>query len=1342
MHQPVLLHSKNASLPVKASWVYEYRVMHKDGSLHYFIANATPILNAAGQVISIQGISHDITKQKEADKALKKSEEQYRTLFDKAMDGIFLIDMDGNIYDANNAAAAMHGYSIDEMKTKSLGTLVCPAERPLIAERTKAIFEKAAFNFEAKHCHKDGHILLLDVVANSIELNGEKFVLAFLRDIREQKQAAIALKDSEEKFSKIFHLSPDVILLSRISDGVIVDVNERAFDLAGYRREEVLGMTTMKLNGWDDLSERDRYVTQLMQHGHVSSFEKKFKIKSGEYKDTTISGELIELNGEKLILTVIHDISEQKNTARLIIESEELLNQTGQLAKVGGWTFNVLTNEIIWTKETYRMCELPLDYKPDVASILQFYHPDDRETINQLVHEAVQSGKSFEAELRGLTANGKVAWINTVINAIEEQGRVVKVVGALQDITERKNAEVAIRESEDKFSKAFHASPDVLMLTSFPEGTIIDANQTVFEMFGYHRNEMLGKTTVETKIWTDNATRDRYIDQLKKQGSVHNFETAFNTRQGVLKFALVSAEFIELQGKRILLSIIRNITKHKEAEKKIQESETKYRQLFERNPMPVFLYQTSDLRIVDINEATIKHYGYSREEFKQMTIRDMRPASELEKLNNYFSSPRPKGFINAGLWKHKKKDGTIIDVEVVSNDFEVNNMPCRIVLCKDVTEKQKAEDALAESERKYRNMVELNQAGIYQSSVNGEILSCNSAFTNMLGYEIHDLVQNKKADIFYFKNTERDKFIQHLQKNNGLNNYEAELKHRDGHAVNILENCFLRKDAKGNDIIEGTMIDITRRKRAEKEIKKLNRLYLLITQINDLILKSTSNNEIYEAVCRIAVKQGKFRMAWIGLVDKSAELIKPLTWAGHEEGYLQEINISTSDDPEGLGPTGKAVKLARYHFSNDIMNDRSMLPWKEKALAHGFYSSISLPIFVQGKVIAAFTMYAAESFFFNASEIKLLEEVTANISFALDKIWIENMRKMAEEALKNSMKEIADYKYAIDQSAIVSITDNYGVIKYVNNNFCNLYGFTQEEAIGKNHNTIINSGYHPHSFWKNFWKTIQQGKVLKAEVCNMAKDGSLHWQDTTIIPFLDLEGKPYQYIAIRTDITKKRKLEIELAAEQLNHQKVITEVTIQAQEKERNQLGRELHDNINQILATVKMYLGLAKSKKRIPEDLVEKGYNYLDDAIKEIRTLSHSLVAPSLGDVGLEEALTDITYAINAGSGVHLKVINHMDKRKKIDANKKIILYRIVQEQINNITKYAKAASATILLETKGKNIHLSITDDGVGFDVNQKARGIGLQNIQSRVEFYAGKMDIISAPGKGCTLKIAVPY
>jgi two-component system sensor histidine kinase UhpB len=172
------------------------------------------------------------------------------------------------------------------------------------------------------------------------------------------------------------------------------------------------------------------------------------------------------------------------------------------------------------------------------------------------------------------------------------------------------------------------------------------------------------------------------------------------------------------------------------------------------------------------------------------------------------------------------------------------------------------------------------------------------------------------------------------------------------------------------------------------------------------------------------------------------------------------------------------------------------------------------------------------------------------------------------------------------------------------------------------------------------------------------------------------------------------------------------------------------------------MFMGMAIKNAEKRDEYILRSTANLNLAIEEIRKLSRSLVAPSLGNIELVDALQILAGEINMGNQLEVEVITQIENKKEIDDNMQIMLYRIAQEQLTNIRKYARAGKATIILRTEPHRLFFSIADNGVGFDTSKKAEGIGLKNISNRVEFYSGTVNIISAPGKGCTLSVSVPF
>jgi len=475
----------------------------------------------------------------------------------------------------------------------------------------------------------------------------------------------------------------------------------------------------------------------------------------------------------------------------------------------------------------------------------------------------------------------------------------------------------------------------------------------------------------------------------------------------------------------------------------------------------------------------------------------------------------------------------------------------------------------------------------------------------------------------------------------------------------------------------------------------------------------------------------------------------------------------------------------------------------------------------------------------------------------------------AARAQRRALKEITDYKYALDQSAIVAITDQKGIIIYANQNFCNISKYSVEELIGQDHR-IINSGYHPASYIKNLWVAIANGKIWRGEFRNKAKDGSFYWVDTTIVPFLNENDKPYQYLSIRTDITEKKKaeeelkksnerfqhatsatsdiiwelnfetkqymvhegkkklfgfsktlnwqlgidgkniieedrsrirknfreakldptrelwedeyrvystektilhiinhaifirddkgtairvigaitditekkkLETELFEQQRREQLKIIATALDAQEKERNLIGQELHDNVNQILVGTKLFLSTVSEKSTKNQALIISCMENIQNAIDENRKIAHALVTPDFETKILAEQIAELSENMLKVSGIDVTIDNTHLHENLLEEQQKLVAYRIVQEQCTNIVKYAKARLVNISLSTSNDLFKMVIADDGVGMEAGKKTKGIGLKNIKGRLSIFNGIANIKTAPGKGFTLEITMP-
>lgn len=234
---------------------------------------------------------------------------------------------------------------------------------------------------------------------------------------------------------------------------------------------------------------------------------------------------------------------------------------------------------------------------------------------------------------------------------------------------------------------------------------------------------------------------------------------------------------------------------------------------------------------------------------------------------------------------------------------------------------------------------------------------------------------------------------------------------------------------------------------------------------------------------------------------------------------------------------------------------------------------------------------------------------------------------------------------------------------------------------------------------------------------------------------------PVKMIGSLEDITVMKELKDQLMEEKILHQKQLSETVIQVQEKERTQIGRELHDNINQILSTVKLFIEMFNLSRPKEKDIKKKCLEYIDTAIEEIRKLSRELVVPHLKEKSLAASIRGLIDDIHVSTDIKIK-FTHDRYNDLLGSGKKLAFYRMVQEQLKNILKYSKAKQVDIYLECNNKDTQLIIKDDGIGFDLKQTHRGIGLSNIYDRTRFYNGTVDIQTALGRGCTLIVTIPF
>jgi PAS domain S-box-containing protein len=578
------------------------------------------------------------------------------------------------------------------------------------------------------------------------------------------------------------------------------------------------------------------------------------------------------------------------------------------------------------------------------------------------------------------------------------------------------------------------------------------------------------------------------------------------------------SQFAELVNK------IRQAVQRWQAVRALAASEEKYRGIFDNAPMGIF-HSTPEGSIVDTNPVFARMFGYdSPEELREMVNRK----GIAEMLYHDFGNRADfiRQVQESGGWESfgtlfRKKDGStftgMLSFRMYANPSGGQALEGFVV---DITESQKAQARIAASEQRYHNIFDAGgDAMLVLDGDTGAILDGNPAAVRLFGYSVNELKNLQHRSLFAEEmsleitgtQTPFQPLVHYVRK--------------DGSAF-AAETTSSHYPQKKRTISIVSIRDITERIKAEERMVAAQRLYAVLSQINQAIVRVKDLQTLVDEICRVSIDYGRFRMAWVGLLDRDTRTLRPVALAGHDDGYLEAIEIAVkAADAKSRGPTGVALIEGRYDICNDIGSDPRMEPWREEALKRGYCSSAAFPFRLHGEVVGAYMLYASEKNFFNEAEIALLEEIALDISFALDLLDEQARRTHAEKALAGS-EERAGFLAGVLESSSQSFGVGYpdGSFGIVNPALCDLLGYAEEEL-----HQLTWSGITPPEFADLERAVLEEllttGIPQRYEKEYLRKDGSRVPVEIFVHRVIDKGGNLQYYYAFVTDITGRRQAE-------------------------------------------------------------------------------------------------------------------------------------------------------------------------------------------------------------------------
>jgi PAS domain S-box-containing protein len=630
----------------------------------------------------------------------------------------------------------------------------------------------------------------------------------------------------------------------------------------------------------------------------------------------------------------------------------------------------------------------------------------------------------------------------------------------------------------------------------------------------------------------------------------------------------------------------------------------------------------------------------------------------------------------------------------------------------------------------------------------------------MLGYDSPaDLLASESSNRLALDVETRHRLGKEQEQQGRILETDVEWKRKDGAPITVrLSGRVLQNKSGVATCCELIAENVTERKRAEERIRQLNRLYSVSTHVSQAIVRIRERDELFRRICQIAVDEGQFRMAWVGVVDPATSLVEPVAHAGLEEGYLEGTRISVADEPSGRGPVGSTLRDECHFVSDDTETDPRFAPWREQASRHDYRSVGSFPLSVHGRPVAAMNLYASEPGLFAGENLALLDKLAGDVSFALESMEMAELRQRAVDELNQF------FTLSLDMLCIAGMD---GQIRVLNPAWEKTLGFNELELRSRPMLDFI----HPEDRSRALAavQELQAGAELDAvDVRVCSRDGSDKWLTFNAAP---VPRQGLIFVAAH-DVTDRRRLE-----EQLREQNLALEETnrhVQAANRMKSEflanMSHELRSPLNGIIGFSELLfdgrLGPVPDRQKEILGRVLNSAKHLLQLINDVLDLSKveagrlEFHPESLSSAKLIQEVTGILGGLAATKRIQIETeIEPALAHVVADPGR---LKQVLYNYVSNALKFTgEGGRVRVNLRAQGESeFRLEVSDTGVGIsqdDIGKlfvefqqldsgKAKrfqgtGLGLALTKRIVEAQGGRVGVESKPGEGSTFFAVLP-
>jgi PAS domain S-box-containing protein len=836
----------------------EYNVIElitlADGNQAWFEINRMPLLDLKGYVVGILVTYEDITIRKTAEEKLKASEEKYRGILDTIKEGYFEVDIDGNFTFFNDSLCELHGYTNEEMLGINYQNFVDETNKQKILEVYTEVYQTGnpKFDFQYELRNKYGELitcessiyLRYDIMGKIVGFSG------IARDITEKFQLEQKLKDSEQKYHHLFESSPYAIWLID-EDGIIVDCNStikpilsvlKVEDLIGKKFPEVLSF----LKRPDDLINmlKERF-DKFLKGDKLGPLEVQITRLDGKKIWLSIQSSLVKIGNKTLTQAIIQDITDLKDSeeelrilnekleqiilgrTKELRESEEkfrtITEQTSLGIAILQEGYVIYSNQAVSEITGYSVNEINTWGKDEF--IKKIYHDDLNYVLEQLRRKMDgETDQMTHYIARIINASDEIKWIELHSKPIKYKENIADLITFI-DITEKRNAEQKLMESERKFRHLYENSPyGIVLLNS--EGIIMDINSTVPLIFGFDKKDLIGHNYLSLMgvypLDTKQALQE-LPDLLSRRSSLDSKVvprlTEIYKKDSTRSWVQSEISTIELDDEIIHQIIIQDVTEKRNGEEKLRASEQQYRTTINSLADPLHVID-KDLRIILINrpfEKWLDRLNFDKNIFGKNIFEAFPFLSSKIRLEY-------EQVFESGIPLITTEINTVEGHDIATETrkipiFSEDNVEQVISIIRDITESKEMEDQLRESEEKYRNMVNNLDVGFYKGEYKGRLLVHNQALNRIFGIKPHENIVGMKASRFFANEEIQEQYYRELDEKGFIRNFIVKVTKMDGVEIILNINAHLIYNSDGEPTeIEGTFTDITEKFKLEQEL--------------------------------------------------------------------------------------------------------------------------------------------------------------------------------------------------------------------------------------------------------------------------------------------------------------------------------------------------------------------------------------------------------------------------------------------------------------------------------------------------------------------------------------------